>query len=103
MHDLPVAEVLAIRLHGDEDPQCIASVRVRCPYCEHPHPHRVFADETTAFDRTAPCSGNSPVLRYRINLNTRVPMCRSVSGPHLVAGTGRDDNAIDVPVPNWTE
>ena len=104
MTDIPTAEIVAVQLHGDGNPQCIGKVRVVCPYCEHTHPHRVFRNDSTAFTRVAPCTGNDQGLRYRIDLNPplRPVPKRNVSEPHLV-NTDRDDNAIDVPVPNWEE
>ena len=84
---LPAAEVFAVTLGGNV-PQCLGRVTVRCPYCVQLHAHRVFNNDAIEFTRTAPCTGDRPVLRYRID---------------LTAGSDRDDNAIDESVPNWTE
>jgi hypothetical protein len=104
MGSLPLAEVFAVQLYGDGPPQCLGHVTVRCPYCQTLHAHRVFATDTVVFARTAPCSAGTSVRRYRVDLNPQGPN-RDVSLAHPVyaAGESLNDNAIDVPVPNWEE
>lgn len=76
MPGLPIAQLLSL----DREPG-LTRLDVLCPYCNRVH-HHSWSGDDTAFSVPAPCSSSQ---RYRIN----VP--------------GRDDNAIDVPVPNWTE
>lgn len=85
--DLPVAELFSVQ-HGNGSTR----FSVRCPHCQqvHGHSHRRFGRQTS-FDLTAPCSTHRSVRRYRIQLDQGS------------AGLDRDDNAIDVPVPNWEE
>lgn len=98
------ADVFAVQLINDGNPQCLGRVTVRCPYCSQLHAHRVFDNDRIQFSRTAPCTGDNPVLRYRVDLNAGL-VRRDVSHPHTVhtAGSDLDDNAFDEPVPNWTE
>jgi hypothetical protein len=104
MVDLPDAEVFAVTLQGDRPQQCLGRVTVRCPYCTCLHAHRVFVNDTIVFTRTAPCSTETDIRRYRVDLNARVPKHGvPQSHPVYAAGEDRDDNAIDVPVPNWEE
>lgn len=105
MPDLPVAQIFAVQLPGDGRPQCIGKVTVSCPYCTQLHAHRVFAYDTTVFARTAPCSTDESVRRYRIDLGAPMPPKRHVSQPHSVyaAGESLNDTAIDVSEPNWIE
>jgi hypothetical protein len=101
---LPVAAIYAVQPPGDGPQQCIGRVTVRCPFCTQLHMHRVFDNDTIEFHLTAPCSSDTEVRKYRVDLNRAVPK-RDVSQPHPVfaAGEDRDDNAFDVPVPNWEE
>jgi hypothetical protein len=102
--DLPSADVFAVQLNSDGPPQCVGKVTVRCPYCTQLHAHRVFDNDTIVFTRVAPCSSDAKGHRYRVDLNLTVPK-RTVSHPHpvYVAGDDLDDNAFDVPEPNWIE
>jgi hypothetical protein len=98
----PTAEVFAVQLHGEAPHR----VSVRCPHCHQIHSHRWFDNDGPVFRRTAPCTGDNPVLQYTIDLRSSpLPpsMRRYVSGPHTVAGEDRDDNAFNVPAPNWEE
>lgn len=101
---LPAADVLAVQLPGGNNPQCIGRVTVKCPYCGTLHSHRIWSNDTIVFRRTAPCSTERDVREYAVDLNLTVPSC-DVSQPHSVyeAGENLNDNAIDVPVPNWEE
>jgi hypothetical protein len=87
MTELPVAELFSVQ-HANGPTR----FSVRCPHCRqiHSHSHRHFGQHAFV-DLTAPCSTHRSVRRYRVQLD-RDP-----------AGQGRDDNAIDVPVPNWEE
>jgi hypothetical protein len=101
---LPVAQIYAVQLPGDGPQQCIGRVTVRCPFCTQLHLHRVFDNDTIEFTRTAPCSTETSVRTYRVNLSLAVPK-RDVSQCHPVFEAGNDlnDAAIDVPLPNWIE
>lgn len=101
---LPVANVVAVQLRHDGNPQCLGRVTVRCPFCAHLHSHRVFTNDSLVFTRTGPCSTNTDVRRYSVDLNTQIPK-RNVSQPHPVyaAGKDRDDNAMHEYENNWTE
>lgn len=101
---LPAAHIHAVALPGDDNPQCVGRVTVKCPYCRTLHRHRIWTNDTVVFRRTAPCSTNGDIREYAVDLNLTVPSC-NVSEPHPVyeAGEDLDDNAIDVPVPNWEE
>lgn len=109
---LPSAQIYAVRLHRDGSTQLLGRVTVRCPFCTQLHAHRIFADDPIVFTRTAPCGRgwDSPGQQYSIDLNVDVPR-RDVSQLHPVYETGElasgsehlNDNAIDVPVPNWEE
>jgi hypothetical protein len=72
-----------VSLQQDEKPPRFS---VHCPYCHATHDHRWFGRDVS-FDVTAPCSTGSSVRRYLVRLDS----------------VDRDDNAIDVPVPNWEE
>jgi hypothetical protein len=80
---LPTAEIFAVQLQC-EKPQCLGTVTVRCPFCATLHVHRVFANDTIVFTRTAPCSTDTEVRQYNVDLNLTVPK-RDVSQPHLVS------------------
>lgn len=76
MPGLPVAQVLTV----DREPG-LTRYDVLCPYCNRVHHHQWLSTDI-AFATTAPCDG---IQRYRVTL------------------PGINDNAIDEPVPNWTE
>jgi hypothetical protein len=101
---LPAAAIYAVQLPGDGPQQCIGRVTVRCPFCTQLHMHRVFDNDTIEFTRTAPCSSDTEVRKYRVDLNLAVPK-RNVSQPHPVytAGNDRDDDAFNEIEPNWLE
>ncbi len=61
---------------------------VLCQYCNGIHHHQWLGADTR-FSVVAPCS---PAQRYRVRL-----------AAVLASRPNRDDNAINVPVPNWTE
>jgi hypothetical protein len=103
--DLPSAELLAVQLSSANeclDVKYLATVTIRCPFCDNTHKHRVFDNDSLAFRRTAPCSTDTSIRQYSVDLNLTVPK-RDVSQPHPVHGEDRDDNAFDVPEPNWLE
>lgn len=102
----PLARVLSVSVEGERlPPGYVGKVTVRCPHCQTLHTHRIYTHDSIRPARTAPCTGDKPVLRYRIDLGAPVAPKRNVSQPHPVyaAGEGLNDNAIDVPVPNWEE
>lgn len=101
---LPVAQIHAVTLPGEDNPQCVGRVTVKCPYCATLHVHKIWTNDTIVLKRTAPCSTERDVREYAVDLNLTVPSC-DVSQPHFVyeAGENLNDNAIDVPVPNWEE
>lgn len=107
-HHLPAAQIFAVQLVSngscEQHTQCLGKVTVKWPYCTCLHAHRVFSNDTIEFTRTAPCSTETDVRRYRVNLNARVPK-REVSQSHPVhaVGEGRDDNAFNEIEHNWTE
>lgn len=89
MSQLPIATIYAVQLPGDGPQQCIGRVTVRCPFCSQLHLHRVSDNDTIEFTRTAPCSSESVVRQYRVDLNLAVPK-RDVSQPHPVYAAGED-------------
>jgi hypothetical protein len=76
MPPIPTAQLLGV----DYEPG-FARYDVLCPYCQRVHHHQ-WQGVDTVFAVIAPCSG---VLRYRVRMRRR------------------DDQALDIPVPNWTE
>lgn len=78
-----IAPIASLRLHGNGQDR----FTVRCPHCCQIHSHRWFGNHV-AFDATAPCSVGKDIRMYRVDLS---------------AALERDSNAIDEPVPNWTE
>ncbi|BCO56983.1 hypothetical protein MINTM008_23740 [Mycobacterium intracellulare] len=104
----PLAQVLSVSLEGERlPPGCVGKVTVRCPHCQTLHTHRIYSHDSVRPPRTAPCTGDKPVLRYRIDL-APVPSKREVSQPRPVYTPARgsehlNDNAIDVPALNWEE
>lgn len=108
----PRAQVLSVSFEGEEmPPGCVAKVTVRCPHCQTLHTHRIYAHDSVRPARTAPCSTDIWVGRYRIDLRAPVPPKRDVSQPHPVHTAGefagsreqRDDNAMHNHEPNWIE
>lgn len=101
---LPKANLVAVQLPGDDNPQCVGRVTVKCPYCTTLHRHRIWTNDTIVFRRTAPCSSNGDIRQYAVDLNLTVPSC-DVSQPHPVyeAGEGLNDNAMHNHEPNWIE
>lgn len=99
---LPAAQVLDVWLPEVRSVEYLALVMIRCPFCDSTHRHRVFDSDGPALRRAAPCSTE---LHYTVDLNAVVPSRpkRDVSHCHVVAGNDRDDQAMNVPVPNWTE
>lgn len=101
-HHVPTAQIYAVRASGEGPAQCVGRVTVRCPYCTQLHAHRVFDNDRIEFMRTAPCSAEADVRRYRVDLS--LPTRRSLSELNqTTAGDDLNDAAIDVPLPNWTE
>jgi hypothetical protein len=90
---LPTAEIFTVNL-GCSKPQCLGAVTVRCPYCATLHVHRVYTNDTIVFTRTAPCSTETNVRQYNVDLILTVPK-RDVSHEHPVfeAGEDLDDKA----------
>lgn len=80
MPGLPEAQVLCVEPSPD-----LLRFDVLCPHCRQVHHHQ-WNGTDTRFSVPASCD---PGQRYRVRL-TQVH-------------TTRDDQAIDVPVPNWTE
>lgn len=99
---LPSAQIRAVKLRGSDPPQCVGRVTVLCPFCTQLHAHRVFTNDPVQFTRTAPCSTEHDVRSYRVDLGVHR---REASQPRPVYESGEDlnDNAIDLPVPNWEE
>ncbi|MCV7024872.1 hypothetical protein H7I77_16230 [Mycolicibacterium novocastrense] len=88
-----MAEIFAVQLHDTGNPQCFGRVTVRCPYCAQLHGHRVFDNDRIQFTRTALCTGDNPVLRYRVDLALQIadraashwhPCGRATSTPTVV-------------------
>lgn len=109
---VPLAKVLSVSLEGEQlPPGCVAKVTVRCPHCQTLHTHRIYSHDSVRPSRTAPCSTDSRVCRYRIDLGAPAPPKRNVSQPRPVYAAGevvtgreqRDDNAMHNYEPNWIE
>lgn len=79
----PAAELFSLRLNGNGQ----GRFTVRCPHCDTLHSHR-WNGNHVAFDISAPCSSGRDVRMYRVDLS---------------GALDRDSNAMDEPVPNWTE
>lgn len=84
MTGMPEAQMLWV----DREPG-LTRYDVFCPYCNRVHHHSWLGTETR-FSVAAPCGTGQ---RYRVRL----------SSLQTIRPDGRDDNAMDVPVPNWTE
>lgn len=72
------AQIVAVVL-GSAQQHCLGVVTVVCPWCTQSHKHRVFDNDTTVFMRTAPCTTEKPVLRYRIDLTEGAEQCHQSS------------------------
>lgn len=79
----PIAPLFSLRLNDSGQ----GRFTVRCPHCSTLHGHRWYGDHVS-FDVSAPCSRGQDVRMYRVDLSEEL---------------NRDSNAIDDPVPNWTE
>lgn len=79
----PKAQLIGHHLHSSAP----GRFAVRCPHCGQIHSHR-WNGGPVRYDATASCSSGREIRMYRVDLS---------------GAFNPDDNAIDDPVPNWTE